>query len=441
MSYLNHRFSLLSVFCLALLQFAVNPLSVRADWPSFRGPWNNGYASAPDHNKPIGLPLQWDITNHQNIKWIIETPHLGWSTPAVMDGKVWMTTATLEGHDSFVLCVDADTGKMLLNQKLFHCDQPEPLGGALGVNCYATPSPVVESGRVYVHFGSYGTACLDAKTYKVLWERKDLPCRHYRGPSSSPILFENMLILTLDGVDLQYLTALDKTTGKTIWRTDRNVAWNDQDDPSPMVREGDRRKAHSTPVVITYNGKQQLLSSGAKAAFAYDPRTGKEIWRIHHNSFSSAPVPFYNQGIAYFVTGSGKTEFVAVKVDGKGDVTDTHIVWRTDVSVAKTASPILVDDLIYMVTDDSIITCRELANGKEVWRERVGGKFAASPIYGDGRLYYSNQQGKTFVIKPGRKFEVLATNNLPGGFMASPAVSGKAIFLRTKTHLARVEAK
>jgi outer membrane protein assembly factor BamB len=426
-----------AVLVLALVQLAFSPLVALADWPSFRGPWSDGHVAAPGGAKTIGLPLHWSDTN--NVKWQIEIPYRGWSTPALMAGQVWLTTAPLDGHDFFVICVDAETGNVLLNEKVFHCDNPESLYNAAGVNCYATPSPVIEPGRVYVHFGTYGTACLDTKTLKVLWERKDLPCRHYRGPASSPFLFENLLILTFDGVDVQYLVALDKKTGQNVWKTNRSVAWNDEDDPTPMVRDGDRRKAHSTPVLITVNGQRQLLSGGAKAAYAYDPRTGRELWRVRYNAWSAAPMPLYQDGLAFFISGLGKTELLAVRVDGQGDVTDTHIAWRTESLVAKTASPILVDGLLYMVTDDGVVSCREPKTGEQVWRGSIGGKYAASPIYADGRLYFSNQQGKTTVLKPGRALEIAGTNTLSGGFMASPAVAGNALYLRTKTHLARVE--
>ena len=218
----------------ALTLLAAGLLTAQADWPQFRGPWGDGQVSAPGDTRLLGLPLEWSETN--NIKWKTEIPERGWSTPAVLGDQIWLTTATLDGHDFFVLCVEAQTGKILLNEKLFHCDAPEPLGNA--VNCYATPSPVIEPGRVYVHFGSYGTACLDTATRQVLWKRSDLPCRHYRGPSSSPVLFENLVILTFDGVDLQYVVGLDKLTGKTVWKTDRSFTWDDKNDPSAMVRDG-----------------------------------------------------------------------------------------------------------------------------------------------------------------------------------------------------------
>lgn len=441
------------MFCtaLALTGLAASLLTARADWPQFRGPYSDGHVSAPGDKKPIGLPLEWSET--KNIKWKTPIKEFGWSTPAILDGQIWITMAELEGHDFTVLRLDPETGKICFTEKLFHCDKPEGLNGvfgpapagaaagAIGVNCYATPSVALEPGRAYVHFGSYGTACLDTKTDKVLWKRSDLPCRHYRGPSSTPVLFGDLLILTFDGADYQYVTALDKKTGKTVWKTDRSFRWDDSQDPSSMIRDGDRHKAHSTPLIVKVDGKYQMFSTAARSAYSYDPQTGKELWRIHFDAWSAAPMPVYENGLAYLISGSGKTKLMAMRVNGQGDVTDTHVAWSVDSMVARTASPILVDGLLYMAADDGMVTCLESATGNQVWRERLGkGKvFSASPIYGDGRIYFCSQAGVTTVIKPGRTLQVLATNTLDGSFMASPAVAGKALYLRTKTNLYRVE--
>jgi outer membrane protein assembly factor BamB len=340
--------------------------------------------------------------------------------------------------------VDGDTGDIRYNSKLFHCDEPEPLGNQL--NCYAAPSPAIEPGRVYAHFGSYGTACLNTATGEILWERDDLPCRHYRGPSSSVVLFENLVILTFDGVDLQYVVALDKQTGDTVWKTDRDVEWDDQNfagkgpEEVKRIRDGDHRKAHSTPLIVTAAGQFQMLSGGAKAAFAYDPRTGRELWRVHYDDFSVAPRPIYENGIAYLVTGITHPELWAVRLGGTGDITFAdHVLWRLKSRVAKTASPILVDGLIYMVSDDGIVNCIDAATGDPVWQKRIGGAFAASPIYAGGRIYICDQDGETTLINPGRKFEQLSLNTLDDGCMASPAVDGNALYLRTRTHLYRIE--
>ena len=428
------RFVLLLGWMLSLL---ASP-AARADWPEFRGPNGDGHVAAPGDTTPIGLPLTWSETN--NVRWKTEIPYRGWATPVVGGGQIWLATATEDGHDFFAICVEPDSGKIRFNEKVFHSDNPEPLGNGASMNCYATPSPVLEPGRVFVHFGSFGTACLDTATGKTLWKRDDLRCRHYRGPSSSPVVFENLLILTFDGADLQYVIALDKKTGETVWKTNRSVAWNDESVPGQMAKDGDLRKAHSTPLLVSAAGKPQLISGGAKAAYGYDPRTGRELWRVQYPDFSVAPRPLFDRGLAFLITGQSKTEMWAVKTDGQGDVTDTAVVWKARTRVGKYASPILFDGLIYTAAAESFITCLDAATGDTVWNERVGGKFAASPIYADGRIYFFDQQGVTTVIKPGRTLQVLATNTLADGFMASPAASGKAFYLRTKTSLYRIES-
>ncbi|MDA1274982.1 MAG: PQQ-binding-like beta-propeller repeat protein [Verrucomicrobia bacterium] len=439
------------VSALVLTLLAITGSSAGTDkWPEFRGPWGDGHASAPGDTSRAGLPLNWSET--LNVKWKIAIPPLGLSTPVVMNGQVWLTTASEDGHDFSVICVDAESGKVLLNEKLFHSDDPESLGNGGGVNTYATPSAVLEPGRVYVHYGSFGTACLDTKTFKVLWKRDDLPCRHYRGASSCPVIFENLVIVTFDGADLQYLAALDKQTGKTVWKTDRSVKWTNEDMNNAMVRDGDWRKAHSTPLIVQNAGKTQVLSVGARAAYGYEPRTGRELWRVEYFDWSAAPRPVFQDGRAIFVTGFSRSTMMAVRTDGDGNVTETHVDWQTRTRVPKYTSPILVDDLLYIAADESFVSCIEADTGNSVWTERIGGKFRASPIYADGRLYFCSLEGVTTVLQPGRTFGVLATNTLednnsrsdtrrPSGFMASPAVAGKALFLRSRDHLYRIESE
>ncbi|TAK96093.1 MAG: quinonprotein alcohol dehydrogenase [Verrucomicrobia bacterium] len=429
--------SLMHIRRFFFVHFAVLALAAKADWPDFRGPWCDGHAAAPGDTNLLGLPLRWSET--ENVKWKTPIPHRGWSTPVVLGQQIWLTTATLDGHDFFAICVDADSGKILFNERIFHCDKPEPLGNDL--NGYASPSPVIEAGRVYIHFGSYGTACLETSSFKVLWKRDDLPCRHFRGPGSSPVLFNDLLILTMDGIDLQYLVALDKKTGKTIWKTDRTANWNDLDSDGQPKGGGDFRKAYSTPLIVDFHGKKQLLTVGSKAAYAYDPQTGKEIWKLNHPGFSPASRPLFDGTDAFLSTGNGKAEMLAVRVDGQGDVTDTHVVWRNARGVPRMPSPVLVSDLLFMVNDGGIATCLEAATGQQVWQERLGMECAASLLYADGRVYCFGQDGKATVLKSAREFEILATSKLESGFMASPAVCGSAMILRTKTHLYWIEEK
>ena len=451
-----------------LLLFA--PVSHASDWPEFRGPFENGHAAADDA-PPAGLPLHWSET--KNVKWKTPIPYCGWSTPVVMGGQVWLTTATEDGHDFFCLCLDTQTGRVRLNEKLFHADHPDPLGNS--VNCYASPSPVIEPGRVYLSFGSYGTAYLDTATYKTIWRRTDLRCRHFRGPGSSPILFENLLILTMDGADVQYLVALDKQTGETVWKTNRTTAWNDLNAEGEPDREGDLRKGFSTPIIVDLQGqpmgqgdrhilagrpthtmvatkgpekmsqspaiKPILVSAGSKAIYGYDPRTGRELWKVHHGSHTAASRPIFARGLVMFVTGQGRPQLWAIRPDGKGDVSHSHVAWKSrSKTVCKLGSPVAVGDLLFLVSEDGMAACTEIATGRELWKKRIGGHYCASPVYADGRLYFCNQEGKATVLKPGRSFQLLATNTLEDGCMASPAVSGRALYLRTKTHLYRIEA-
>lgn len=422
---------------LILLLLFVPASWAQAQWPQFRGPSGDGRAvGANNHSPLLGLPVRW--SEKENIRWKTAIPYRGWSTPVVMEGQVWLTAATVDGHDFFVVCVEAESGRIRLQEKLFHADHPEPLGNPL--NCYASPSPVVEPGRVYVHFGSYGTAALDTKTGAVLWKRSDLPCRHYRGPGSSLVLFENLLILTMDGVDVQYLVALDKETGRTIWKTDRTAEWDDLDADGKPKDEGDLRKAYSTPLLVTAGGHTQMLSVGAKALYGYDPASGRELWKIRTPAFSGAASPIYGRGLAYMITGFGRTELLAVRIEGRGGVTDTNVAWRTGSLVPQTPSPLLVDDLLFMINDVGVLTCLEATSGRQVWRERLRGNFAASLLYADGRVYCFSREGVATVFRAAWKYEVLATNVLDAGFMASPAVSGRTLFLRTKECLYRIEA-
>ncbi len=446
---------------LIILLFLVQTSWAQAPWPQFRGPWGNGLASLPG-TEPLGLPIRW--SEKENIRWKTPVPYRGWSTPVVMEGgsgspqavfrlwepspiaidrdweprQLWLTTATLDGHDFFVVCVDADSGRIRYQEKLFHADHPEPLGNPL--NCYASPSPVVEPGRVYVHFGSYGTAALDTKTDAVLWKRSDLPCRHYRGPGSSLLLYQNLLILTMDGVDVQYLVALDKETGRTVWKTDRTARWDDLDADGKPKDEGDLRKSYSTPLLATVNGNTQMLSVGAKALYGYDPASGRELWKIPTPAFSGAASSVYGQGIAYMITGFGRTELFAIRLEGQADVTEKNFAWKTASLVPQIPSPVLVDDLFFMINDVGVLTCLEATSGRQIWRERLRGNFSASLLYADGHVYCFSREGVATVFKAARNYEVLATNVLDAGFMASPAVSGRTLFLRTKEALYRVES-
>ncbi len=420
--------SLLLVLALSL------STSVRGEesWPQFRGPDGQGHSDA------TGLPLTWSESEH--VKWKTPIHGKAWSSPVVLGNQVWFTTATEDGGDLFAIAVDRATGKILHDLKIFHVDTP-PYADRF--NSHGSPTPVIEEGRVYLSFGSTGTVCLDTKTGRMLWERRDLPCNHFRGAGSSPTLWRNLLILHFDGSDFQYVTALDKTDGHTVWKTDRSIDFRDLDANGKPNRDGDFRKAFSSPLVVMHEGQPLLISAGSNATYCYDPATGREIWRVEERRHHSGTVrPVVGHGMVFTATGLAKGELWAVKLGGEGVVTDTHVVWKVTRNVPNRPSPVLVGDLLFMVDQDTgIVSCIEAKTGELVWRERLPGtgNHSSSPIHAGGRLYFFNENGHGTVIEAGRQFKVLAENKLDGGFMASPAVAGKALFVRSKTHLYRLE--
>jgi len=420
--------SCLGGFCLLLWLSLSTDARADEGWPQFRGTDGNGHSDAK------GLPLRWSESSQVQRKTAIHDR--GWSSPVVLGGQVWMTTATEDGRALYAVCVDLGSGAVQHDLKLFEVADPQ---FCHKFNSYASPTPVLEPGRVYVTFGSPGTACLDARTGKVLWERRDFVCNHFRGAGSSPILHGNLLIMNFDGSDHHFVVALDKETGKTVWRTERSVDFKDLTPTGEPEAEGDFRKAFSTPHVARIDGADVLLSVGAKAAYAYDPLTGRERWQVvERGQHSASTRPVFGDGLVIYPTGFSRGQLLAVRPGGQGDVTDSHVAWRVKRSVPNKPSILLVDGLVYMIDDGGIASCLDAQTGEFVWNERVGGNYSASPLYADGRLYLFSEEGKTTVLRTGRTFEVLAENQLEDGFMSSPAVAGKTLILRTRTHLYRV---
>ncbi len=392
-------------------------------WTEFRGPSGTG------HSPSSGLPREW--SESKNVVWKTRIHGRGWSSPVVLGQHIWLTTATREGHELSVIALDRDSGRVLHDILLFKVEKPED---TQRFNSFASPTPVIEDGRVYVHFGSYGTASLDTRTGKTLWARRDLPCNHWRGPGSSPILHGELLIVHFDGYDLQYAVALDKKTGRSVWKADRTHDFGTDD--------GDMKKAYSTPVLIDAGGRQQLVSPAAKAVLSLDPTTGRELWRVRYASHSSAARPLFAHGLLYVGSGRGPSELLAIRPDGQGDVTDTHVAWKALRGIGSSPSPLLVGDLIYTVSDKGgVVTCLEAKTGAEVWQQRTGAAaHTASPLFANGAVYFFAEDGSGVTLEPGREYREAGRASLgEGGVMATPAIAGKAIFLRTESHLYRLE--
>ena len=383
------------------------------DWPEFRGPGGQG------HSNERGLPLNW--SESRNIAWKTPVPGLGWSSPVVADGRVWLTSAIEErGISLRVLAFDVATGREVINVEAFNI--PSHRREINPKNSWASPTPVIEKDRVYVHFGADGTAALNASG-TILWKaRFDYQSQH--GAGGSPIVHGDLLIFSCDGSDVAFVVALDKHTGKVKWRTNRGFPAD---------------QAYTTPLLIRAANRDQLISVGAFRARAYDPATGREIWRVRYDDgFSNVPRPVFAHGLVFIATGFQQPSLLAVRPDGTGDVTKTHIVWALKRGAPLTPSPLAVGDELYVVTDGGIASCLDAKTGSVVWQQRLGGTYSASPVFADGRIYFLAEQGVTTVIAPGREFRRLAANTLDGGLLASMAVSGGALYLRTDSHLYRL---
>ena len=385
-----------------------------AEWPEFRGPTGQGEASE------TGLPISW--SESLNVDWKVPVAGLGWSSPVIRGEKIWMTTATDEGRSLRAVSFDKSSGRLLQDIEVFRQDEPTK---AHRKNSHATPTPILEGDRVYLHFGTQGTAALSSSTGEVIWRNQELRYAPGHGQGGSPALSGNLLVINCDGTDRQFVVALDKNTGAIRWRTDRR----------------ETRMAFTTPLVIRADGHDQAVSIGADATVSYDVETGEELWFIRHEGFSNVPRPVYGHGLVYVTSGFYKPVLFAVRPNGRGDVTQSHVVWSSSRGIPLTPSPVLVGDEMYFVSDQGIATCLDAKTGENHWRSRLKGKYSASPLFADGRIYFQNEEGLTTVIEPGLSFEKLAENQVDGRTFATIAPTDGALFLRTDSHLYRIEER
>jgi outer membrane protein assembly factor BamB len=418
----------LTVLCIALLVGSESAYSQEKNWTHFRGSNLNGIAMTD------GIPLAW---SDSNIRWKTEIHGKGYSSPVVYDNQIWVTTATIDGKELYAVCVDFLTGKIIYDIRVF---APDDVISKHGINTYASPTPCIEKGFVYVHYGSLGTACLRTSDGSIVWKRTDLKCNHVQGPGSSLVLYKNLLILHFEGIDVRYIIALDKTTGKQVWRTDRP-----SEPYKALAQIG--KKAYVTPLILNVKGRDLLISNGSAVCCAYDPLTGKEIWRVVGGAESTVPMPFAENGTVYFYTGSVDgpggttyTDMLAVNPDGKGDITGTNILWkkRDDQSHTQILTPVIKDGLIYTVTSRNILMCIDAATGKEAWSERLRTDHNASPVFVNGNVWFFSIKGEVLAIKAGSKYEVVSRNQMDSGIWATPAFLRNSVILRTEKYLCRI---
>lgn len=436
-----------TVFTLSTLLYCALANNLHAEWTEFRGPFGQGYVGNAN------VPLTWSET--ENVTWKTEIAGKAWSSPVVLGDQIWMTTAVTneptpeqiekqfqasgltrqqferrQVHGTLSLravCVDRSSGAVLHDMELFEIESPEAIHTA---NSYASPTPVIEQGRAYCHFGSNGTACIDTANGNVIWSRK-IATNFSVGAGSSPVVYDKVLVLVCDGIDKQFITGLDKRDGKTLWET-----------PRPPIRneDGQHRKAYSTPLLVRQDGRDQYVIPGAQWVVSYDPTTGEELWRVDHGEgFSNVPRPVYGLGMVFICTGFGKPELLAIRVDGSGDVTQSHVAWRAKGQISAKPSPVLVGNLLFVIGDTGIASCFDAHTGKELWKERIGGNFSASPIATHDRVYLFSEEGDTTVIKAASEYIELAKSHVDGKLMASPAVLGSTLLLRSDSKLYRIE--
>ncbi len=430
-------FRLLSFYCCTVAVLQAQPATTPVFWPDKNGPTFDGIVPAADAAK---LPLTWNSDTGENIAWSTDLEDVGHSSPVIGGDLIWFTSATTDGTKQFVYALDRSSGKVIHHIKLFENAAPEELGNPL--NNYAAPSPFLEADALYVHFGTYGTACLDPATGKVIWERRDINVRHYRGPGSSPFVYDHLLILTFDGIDQQFITALDKKTGKTVWKTNRTTDYQDLDQDGHPTRDGDMRKAFHTPSVFDIHGQQVLVSVGSRAAFGYAVQTGKELWTVRHGGFNAAIRPLVYKNVLILNTGSERAHTLGVRLDDKmqGDITESHVLWDREKRNASEACPVLVNGLLYQITRGGVVSCMNPLTGEDLWEDRVTGQHLPSPIAAGDRLYFSNDRGDTRVIRAGDKFEVIAEGKLPDAMTAGPAIAEGALYIRTKKQFFKIAA-
>ena len=400
-------------------------IEANEQWSQFRGHYGNGII------KSTSAPINW--SENTNIDWKTPIHDRGWSSPVIWNDQIWMTTATKDGKKMYAICVNKLSGKIEHDIHVFDVKSPQAITNE---NTYASPTPVVEEGRVYVHFGTYGTACISTKNGQILWKRRDLNCDHEigAGPASSPFIYNNFLIFNVDGRDVQYVIALNKETGETAWKTNRSVDFSDV--------QVNQRKAYGTPFIIPRGNSNQMVSIGAKGVYSYDPENGKELWKAEHRGWSIAPRPVYGEGLVFTMIDRDRPEMWAINPNGSGDITETHIEWKETKRMPPRASPIIIKGLLFVVDRNGYISCIEAKTGKPIWQKRMKGRFSASPILANNLIYFFNEDTVCTIIKPTRELEIVAENKLSNDkLMATPAFDENSIYIRTEKKLTRIVKK
>lgn len=403
------------------------PALAQAEWAQFRGP--SGQGEVPDSQQ---LPTEWTTT--KNVTWSTKVPGKGWSSPVILDGKVFLTAAVAEGEDQDAhgvdrslrtMCLDGKSGEVIWDTEVFKQD------GAASMkihskNSHASPTPIIQYDRIFVHFGHEGTACLDLSG-KIVWSTKSQAYGAVHGNGATPLIVKDKLIFSCDGRADPFVVALNVRNGEVAWKTPRNTHAK-----SPF--------SFSTPLLIEAGGREELILPGSGFIWAYNPANGSELWKVNWDEgYSVVPRPVAANGLIFASSGFNKAILYAVKPGGSGDVTESNVVWKGDKGVPKNASFTVVGDELYTFDDAGVGTCWDTKTGDVHWQERVAGPFSSSPIHNNGRIYAMDEQGVTKVLAAGKEYKELASNDLEEKAYASFAAAGNTLFIRTETKLYRIE--
>jgi outer membrane protein assembly factor BamB len=418
---------LTNTFLSLLFVLGHSTLTAQNDWTHFRGSHLNGISA------DSLVPVSWNDTT--NILWKAEIKGRGWSSPVVYGNQVWVTTASTDGKEMSGICIDFNTGRLVYDLLLFRQDS---IYRKHPVNSYATPTPCIEDGFVYLNYGSSGTACVSTADGRIVWKRDDLKVDHMQGTGSSPIIYKDFLIVHYEGTDQQFIVAMNKRTGETVWRADRPHEYYD-----PLQPVG--KKAYVTPFVINVEGKDLLISNGAAVCNAFDILTGREVWRIPQGEDSTISMPVSEDGVLFFYTsfvtplqGEKYAELMAVDPKGSGNIGGTNVLWRVKTPVLQLLTPLVKDGIIYTVDTRNNLLVIDSKTGSTIYTTKLRSKFNSSPVYAGGKVYFTSVKGETIVLKAGRTPEILTENILTGEVFATPAIVRNSILFRNDKALYRI---
>jgi outer membrane protein assembly factor BamB len=378
-------------------------------WARWRGPSGQGLVSG------TGYPDKWSAT--ENVRWKSPVPGSGNSSPIVWRDRVFVTTAYDEGQRMSVLAYQRADGKLL-----WEASAPAGRAGrSHQKNGYASATASTDGERIYVSLGARGLLAVTMDG-KVAWHQDLGPINNYHGPAGSALLYKDRLILYQDQQGGAFIAAFDARTGKQRWRTSRtaSVGWG-------------------TPIALRVAGHDEIIVNSQGRVYGYDPDTGSELWHCAGPTFEVIPTPVVGHGLVFCSSGrAGPT--LAIRPGGKGDVTNSHLAWSTPRGSPFVPSPLLHGGYLYMVNDmQSIATCFEATTGKTMWQERLGVAkregFSASPVVVDGKVFFTNDDGETFVLRAGPKFELLHVNHIGERTLASPALVDGRWYVRTDGNL------